>query len=299
VKILHLLNSNQFSGAENVVCQIFHMMQNEPNIEMLYCSPEGSIRNSLEEKKIPFAAVTRLTVSEVKRVIGEFGPDLIHAHDMRASLIAALACGKLPLISHIHNNAYDSRGVSVKSIAYFFAAQKAKHIFWVSQSSFNGYCFHRLLEKKSSLLHNVINMDDIHCRMQEDKKDYDYDVVYVGRLTYPKNPQRLLNVIAKCVEEKPELKVAIVGNGELEEEARHLAEDLRILKNVSFLGFQKNPLKIMHDAKVLLMTSRWEGLPMCALEAMTLGTSEDHHLLNCMLSGKITRLGREGGIPKF
>lgn len=32
-----------------------------------------------------------------------------------------------------------------------------------------------------------------------------------------------------------------------------------------------NPLKIMHDSKAMIMTSIWEGTPMCALEAMALG----------------------------
>ena len=40
---------------------------------------------------------------------------------------------------------------------------------------------------------------------------------------------------------------------------------------MSLLGFQSNPYKMLHDAKLMLMTSRWEGLPMCVLEAMTLG----------------------------
>ena len=42
--------------------------------------------------------------------------------------------------------------------------------------------------------------------------------------------------------------------------------------NVHFLGFQNNPMKMVADSKVMILTSRWEGTPMCALEAMALGT---------------------------
>ena len=34
---------------------------------------------------------------------------------------------------------------------------------------------------------------------------------------------------------------------------------------------QNNPYKILHDSKLMIMTSLWEGTPMCVLEAMSLG----------------------------
>lgn len=38
------------------------------------------------------------------------------------------------------------------------------------------------------------------------------------------------------------------------------------------MGFQSNPIKMVADSKAIILTSRWEGTPMCALEAMALGT---------------------------
>ena len=97
-------------------------------------------------------------------------------------------------------------------------------------------------------------------------------MIYVGRLTFQKDPQRLMLLCARLKESKPDLKVAIVGTGELEAEAKQLCEELKITENVHFLGFQTNPIKMIHDSKVMILTSRWEGTPMCALEAMALGT---------------------------
>lgn len=271
MKILHLLESPHFSGAENVVCQIIGMMREEKNIEMIYSSRDGQIREVLEERNITFAPIRELTVKEVKRVIEEQQPDIIHAHDMRASFIVALACGKIPLISHIHNNAFDSRGISKKSIAYFYAGLKAKHIFWVSDSSFEGYAFHRFLEKKSTVLYNIINIEELYDKMHKDLKEYDYDVVYLGRLTHQKNPQRLISILKIVIENFPGIKIAIIGTGDLEDETKRLVKECGLLNNISFLGFQSNPLKILHDSKVMIMSSRWEGTPMCALEAMALG----------------------------
>ena len=272
MKVLHLLQSNRFSGAENVVCQIIDMMKAYPEYEMVYCSADGQIRQALQERGIRFVPMEKLCKKEVSRVLKQEKPDVIHAHDMGASFYAALACGKTRLISHIHNNAFDSRGISLKAVAYLLAAKKAKHIFWVASSACAGYRFHKQVEKKSSVLYNIINVDSLYERMALDQNTYPYDIVYLGRLTYPKNPQRLMQVLAKVVAKKPDVKIGIIGQGDLGDETQAFAEELCITDNVSFLGFQSNPLKILHDAKVMVMTSRWEGLPMCVLESLALGT---------------------------
>lgn len=44
MRVIHLLQSPFFSGAENVVCQIINMMDNNDDIEMMYCSCDGQIQ---------------------------------------------------------------------------------------------------------------------------------------------------------------------------------------------------------------------------------------------------------------
>lgn len=271
IKIMHLLQSNRFSGAENVVCQIINMMGSYNDIEMAYCSRDGQIREALYERNIEFLPIRNLTVKEVKRIIKEYKPDLIHAHDMRASFIGALACGNIPIISHIHNNNFDSRGISLKSIAYLYAALKAKHIFWVSDSSYEGYYFHNLFKKKSEVLYNIISIDNLYSKMALDNNNYNYDIVYLGRITEQKNPLRLMKICKEIVDQLPSVKIAVIGTGNLEDDTHKEAERLQLGSNVTFLGFQSNPYKVLHDSKLMIMTSLWEGTPMCVLEAMSLG----------------------------
>ena len=185
--ILHILTSNMYSGAENVVCQIITMFK-ESSYIMLYCSPDGSIRKALEENDIVFCPIKKANVKDLKEAIKKLNPAIIHAHDMRASFLASVACGKIPYVSHIHNNNFDSQKISIKSILYRIAAAKAKHIFWVSESSFNGFKFHRSLAKKSTILQNVININDVIEKAKKSEVNSRYDIVYVGRLTYQKNP---------------------------------------------------------------------------------------------------------------
>lgn len=271
MKVLHVLQSNRFSGAENVACQIISMMGQETDFEMVYCSPDGQIRECLRERNVSFAALDKMSLSEIKRVLKEQKPDVIHAHDMGASFFVALACGKIPLISHIHNNNFDSRKPTPKAILYRYAAAKAKHIFWVSKAARDGYFFSKGLRKKSSVLYNIIDIQQLRQKAAEAERKTAYDVVYLGRLTYPKNPQRLLEVLEKAIAQKPDLKAAIIGTGELDDEVRQIIAEKNLQNNVDMLGFMSNPYGILQNAKVMLMTSRWEGLPMCALEALALG----------------------------
>lgn len=270
-KIMHLLTGTSFSGAENVACQIIACFKNNAEYDMFYCSPDGKIREALKERNIQFVSMKEWSLLEVKRIIREEKPDIIHAHDMKASFFAALLCGKIPLISHVHNNNFDSRGISAKALLYRYAAQKAKHIFWVSKSAYEGYAFHEKFEGKSSVLYNVINADEVYRKAAQDEKEYAYDIVYVGRLTPPKNPQRLVEVLVGVGQKRQGMKAAIVGAGDLETETRQKRQDLHAEGFINMLGYSSNPYKIMKNAKILIMTSRWEGLPMCALEAMALG----------------------------
>ena len=271
MRVLHVLYSRIYTGAEKVAAQIITAFDGK--VDMAYASLESdSVWEILDGMGIRHYGFEELTPASLGKIIKEYQPDVIHAHDMRASFVAALCCGKIPLVSHIHNNAYDSRGLSPKSIAYLIAGFKAKHILWVSNSSYEGYIFHKLFAKKSSVLYNIIDAARIYTMRDQDETTYDYDMVYVGRLTYQKDPQRLMGLCKLLRSRKPDIKVAIVGAGELEEEIRTLCWELKLQDNVHFLGFQSNPIKIVHDSKAMILTSRWEGTPMCALEAMALGT---------------------------
>lgn len=271
VRILHVLVSNSYSGAENVVCQIISMFKDNENVEMIYCSPDGKIRKALEERKIKYALIKEPSLKEIKRVINEVRPDLIHAHDMRASFLTAITAKKIPFISHIHNNNFNSRGFNFKSLFYLYSAIKAKHVFWVSKSSFEGYCFGNLLKNKSTVLYNVIDRDEIERKAETALEKEGYDIVYLGRLTVQKNPKRLIDVLKIVVSNKKDVSICIIGTGELEREVCQKIEEENLKNNINYLGFMSNPYGILKNSKIMIMTSLWEGTPMCALEAMSLG----------------------------
>ncbi len=270
-KVLHLLSSNRYSGAENVVCQIAHMFRESEQYEVIYSSPDGPIRETLQERDVTYIPMKSISICEFVRVISECKPDIIHAHDMKASFLASIVCGKIPLISHIHNNSFDSRKITIKALLYIFAAYKARHIYWVSESAQRGYVFHRWYRNKSSVLYNIIDPQTLSLKAQEAECKDVYDVVFLGRMTYPKNPQRLVEVLGMVAAEYPQFKAAIIGTGEYEDEIKNLIAEKNLQPNVDYRGFMSNPYGILQQSKLMIMTSRWEGMPMCALEAFALG----------------------------
>lgn len=269
MKVLMFLRMGEYSGAENVACQIIALLKGE--VEVVYASPDGHIREILKEKKVDFFPLKKNSISEYKRAIRSVNPDIIHAHDMATSLLAAISCGKVPLLLQIHNNAFNSRRVNLKSILFQYAANKAKRIIWVSESSFAGYYYHEKYKSKSSVLYNIIDTETLQLKANSSITTEKFDIVYIGRLTYQKNPQRLIRVLEKVVKICPDVKVAIIGTGDMEEEIRTLIYRKKLENNLKMLGFLTNPYVYMKNARFLIMTSRWEGTPMVCLEALAMG----------------------------
>ena len=141
-------------------------------------------------------------------------------------------------------------------------------IIWVSNSALKDYYYSNKVQQKSIVLYNVIDSKEILNKAKQDKNTYSFDIIYLGRMTYPKNPLRLIDVVNEVIKQRPQTTVALVGTGELEEEVKDKIHEYNLEKNITIFGFQENPYKILISSKVMLMTSRYEGTPMCALEAI-------------------------------
>lgn len=269
MKILNVLASNKYSGAENVVCQIASLIGEKH--EVFYCSPFGPIEESLKDKNVTFVGVQKLNLSQLSKVIKRVKPDIIHAHDIKASFFVSLTHKKIPYICHLHNNAQENRKLSIKSFLFNLACKKAKKVIFVSNSNYNDYYFKKKIEKKSVILKNVISIESLESKVKQDKKKYNNDIVFLGRLSKPKNPLYLLEILKLAILKKKDLKCALIGDGELRQQCEEYIKNNNLGKNIKLYGFLSNPYKILKDSKMMLMSSIYEGTPMCALESIALG----------------------------
>lgn len=92
-------------------------------------------------------------------------------------------------------------------------------------------------------------------------------VLSVGRLTFQKGYDLLLQAWQKVIKHTPDWKLQIVGSGKDERELRLQAADLNILDSVSFISATSNVEQYYSQASLYVMSSRFEGMPMVLLEA--------------------------------
>jgi glycosyltransferase involved in cell wall biosynthesis len=92
----------------------------------------------------------------------------------------------------------------------------------------------------------------------------------VGRLSQQKRHDVLIEAVALASRQVPDLKLVIVGEGELEAATRRLAEE-RIPGQVKFTGHRSDAIELLPAFDIFAMSSDFEGLPFALLEAMAAG----------------------------
>lgn len=262
MRIMHLLTTSTFSGAENVCLNLMGIAKKD--YDVFYVSLDGPIKEKVEEEGFTFIPLNSFDIKNLKKVINYIEPDIIHAHDIRASVYAAVAC-KIPIISHIHGKFDEMSKITTKSVLYRLASNRFKKILYVSKSIYNEFYFKSILKKKGILFENNIDSRKIKQRIDDLNNKANYDFVYVGRFEEVKNPLKFINVINKVQKINTSITCCMVGNGSLFQDCKEKIAEENI--KVDLVGFKKEPLEYMVNAKALIMTSIREGLPMVALEA--------------------------------
>lgn len=96
----------------------------------------------------------------------------------------------------------------------------------------------------------------------------------VGNLNryHHKGFDNLIHFMVPIFEEYPDWRLKIVGAGDKGlEYLKGLAKEMNILDRIIFTGFTENISELMYKSSIFILSSRFEGLPMVLLEAMSQG----------------------------
>lgn len=121
-------------------------------------------------------------------------------------------------------------------------------------------------DNKVISISNPLSSSNIH-EVRTKKKQ----VIYVGRMSYAdKRVDRLINIWSKLCEDFQDWDLILVGDGPEKTNLENLAEQLGI-RNIKFVGFQKDVTPYYLDASILCLTSTFEGWGLVLTEAQTYG----------------------------
>lgn len=271
-KIFHFLNSGDYSGAENMVLTISDLLNNYSHF---YVSPSGKINEVMNNYNINKIDIKSLNLHNMKNIIEIYKPDIVHCHDVTASVYGAMLKKLISsyggkLISHIHNNDPRMRKIGLRSLIYNFTIKNYDQILVVSKAVLSEYIFRKNMQEKSIVIENVIN----ETRVKEKSKEYTtkkYNFCFIGRLENQKNPEEFVNII-KEISNDYNVNAVMVGGGSLRDEVREIIESNNLENVIELTGFLNNPYPYIKNSDAIVIPSRYEGFGLVALEAMILKT---------------------------
>lgn len=125
-------------------------------------------------------------------------------------------------------------------------------------------------------IYNMLDIDycikKSHEELQEEYKSIfksSFVFINVGRLSYQKGQWFLLKSFKKVLSDYKDAKLCILGDGELKQDLLELVNDLKLEKNVFFLGNQKNIFPFLKNSSCFVLSSILEGFPLTLIEALS------------------------------
>ena len=131
-----------------------------------------------------------------------------------------------------------------------------------------------ITDQPIAIIPNGIDLKKYKVTKVTKKTDVGKTILFIGRLERRKGAQFLLRAYSQLIQENPEVKLVIVGDGPERERLELMAEDLHLL-NVSFLGHVSEELKVqlLNEADLFCSPALFgESFGIVLLEAMATNT---------------------------
>jgi glycosyltransferase involved in cell wall biosynthesis len=297
---LHIDTARTWRGGQNQVLLTVNGLRSIGHRAALVAHPDGELRRRVDEglELVPIAPRTEMDLSaawRLARVVKRLSPDIIHAHDPHGVAMAALALSlgsgsrsansRPALVAsrrvdfHLKGNSF-SRW-KYRQVDLFIAASEAIRRMLVADG---------VPEDRTTTVHEGIDVEHVLAAPPVNLHEalfLPHHAPIVGNVAalVPHKGQRyLIEAAHLVVQEVPDARFVILGEGELREHLEHLVKEHGLEKHVKLPGFRVDVLGCLKAFDVFVMSSVTEGL----------GTS----LLDAMACSKAIVATRTGGIPE-
>lgn len=227
---------------------------------------------------------------QLKQIRAENSYDIIHFHMSYANaipLIAAKLAGFPRIIMHSHSTGVDTPSAPIRIIKLFvhkIGKQLLPHLAtdYLACSELAARWMYPdciMKKKQYQVMHNAVDLEKFKfnedIRKSTRKKlgipDTCYVVGHVGRFTYQKNHDFLIDIFSALCKYTSDTMLLLIGDGPdrlaIEEKVRRYG----LSDKVKFLG-QRSDISALYQAMdVMVLPSRFEGLCIVAIEAQVAG----------------------------
>ncbi|GAA2402863.1 glycosyltransferase [Nonomuraea africana] len=214
----------------------------------------------------------------VRRLVRDFAPDAVHLHSAKAGLAGRAAIrGRIPTLFQPHGWSWlAARGlVAAMALEWERAAVRWADVLVCVGEGEAATALRNDVRGNLAIVRNGVDLrrfrpaggqERAAARARHGIPDGAPLAVCVGRVTRQKGQDLLLSAWELVSEECGAARLAIVGDGDLLEALRS-----RNVPGVHFAGPVADPRSWYAAADVVVLPSRWEGLPLTALEALATG----------------------------
>ncbi|RYE43041.1 MAG: glycosyltransferase [Hyphomicrobiales bacterium] len=198
----------------------------------------------------------------LRRFVRTFDPHVLHSHmfhALAAGLLVTRSGGDSPAVcftSHCYHQAFSSARQAM--MRWTRSMRAADVIFSADQHP-------HLNTARTVVIPNGVPVPDEVPGRRQWNPSGPVRLLAVGRLADQKDPLGLIRDFAAL--STPSATLDFAGEGPLAAKARALVERLGLAARVRFLGVRSDVRELMRSSDILVMRSKYEGMPMVLLEA--------------------------------
>jgi glycosyltransferase involved in cell wall biosynthesis len=301
IKIIHVQLLPLMSGVQKVCFDELVNLDEENFDRIVICKSEGEFTEKLKRAGIEIHLIPELErdISPLNDLMAFFKtysfftnqkPDIVHTHSSKTGIIGRFAArlAGVPRIFHtVHGFSFSGELGPFKARIFKFlellAAKITNKLIVLNRSDeFIASTTLKVPRDRIVLLPNGVDTENFkpaafENRIQIRREYYGVDlsekliVCMIGRLWRQKNPECFIKAAISVLKVSDDINFFIIGDGELRGAVDNMIIESGYKDNIKILGWRRDIPILLKGADVMVLPSRWEGMPLAIIEAMASG----------------------------
>jgi len=262
-------------GTEKVILQLCKTLKSDFN-KIIVCSTYGVHVKDLNDFKIKHYTIPDMESKNlinviksfliIRKVIKEEQIHIVHTHHRMAAFYGRVLniFNKYIHIHTAHNTFYNKRMFTK------FSLSKSKIICVGEKVKENLINYFKIKNDSIEVIYNGVERNTIEKKpipeLIDLKKQGNFIVGNIGRLSEQKGFPYFIEACRLIKQINSEIKLCIIGDGELREELMLLSKKYELEDTLLFLGYRNDIENVIDHCDLLVLSSLWEGLPLTPME---------------------------------